>query len=81
MHRLITAILVVFAAIGCGRPQVALICDDAGQAEAITELVKGMGYYCKDIEGPEAISSGEGRWAPFRFCSGNMMFCFTVRWG
>ncbi|MBQ4284877.1 MAG: hypothetical protein II720_00285, partial [Bacteroidales bacterium] len=60
MHRLLTTILAVFAVIACGKPQVALICDDAGQAEAITELVKGMGYYCKDIEGPEAISSGEG---------------------
>ncbi len=28
-----------------------------------------------------SISSFEGRSAPFRFCSGNMMFSFTVRWG
>ena len=60
MHRLLTTILAVFAVIACGKPQVALICDDAAQAEAITELVKGMGYYCKAIEGPEAISSGAG---------------------
>lgn len=46
MHRLITAILVVLAAVSCDRPRVVLICDDQEQAEAISVLVSGMGYDC-----------------------------------